>query len=136
MYDEFFDTLPITAHSEIDVSDIVFDRAFRAGAAAGAAGAAGAPAYGVPPTVRPAVEKRAEFLAPMPLTRVIRSFQSLKAPPWVRASMIREDKPGPMPLMASRSAAEAVLTSVANALVANTKARMASSFLIMGNLLI
>ena len=58
------------------------------------------------------MENLAAFLLPTPLTRVIRSDQSLKGD-FLRSSMMRVDMPGPMPLTLSNSAADAVLASTA-----------------------
>ena len=72
----------------------------------------GAPLKSLPLTVRPCVENLAALFSPMPLTRCIRSGQSLKLP-LLRSFNILPDSEGPMPLRSSSSAALALFTSTA-----------------------
>ena len=92
--------------------------------AALAAAAAGASPFRLAPfTVKPSLENLAAFLSPMPLTREMKSGQSLKLL-FLRSSTILPDKLGPMPLTLSNSAALALFTSTAAlATVAHTKAK-------------
>jgi len=94
----------------------------------------GAPATlkAAPLTVRPSPENFAALPSPMPFTRVMTSSQSLNGPPFLRSSMIFVEIIGPMPLIDSRSAWVALLTSTAaNAAAANSARMTVSSFLIM-----
>src|ERR1035437_5220909 len=96
-----------------------------------AAGAVAALLKAAPSTVRPWFENLAAFFWPMPLTRLMKSFQSLKFP-FLRWSRILPDSAGPMPLMLSSSASVALFTSMpAKQTAAYNRARMSRNFLNM-----
>ncbi len=92
-----------------------------------AAGAA-APAKLWPLTVSPSADSLAAAFSFTPLTRLMRSGQSLNAP-CLRASTMRLERAGPTPRSASSSASVALLTSTAaQEAVATSMATMAKIF--------
>ena len=87
----------------------------------------------LPLTVRPCAEYLTALFSPKPLTRFIKSGQSLKLL-FLRSSKILPYSEGPIPLMPSKSAALALFTSTAAKLAnANNMANRHTHFFNMKN---